>query len=630
MLLLRVHLCSPPWWDRKHPGELVVWDEDRREHDFLHGYTKRTCASWSSRPWRDAAASNLRRLVEHARSEPWGASVGGVLVASGNTEEWFQIGTMEGFLPDYSAPAVSAFRRWLESRGFTTSSLSARWGFDVAPEAAQVPPPERRRPRGSVFRDPRRDAWAMDFEDFLADEAASFVGDLCGIVREASAGEWFAGAFFGYVTEMVFHGDGVLHGGHLGLGRVLDDARVDFLASPASYARRDLRLGATQSMLPIRAVMERGKAVFHENDLRTHVLYDDAGYGWTERASETASAQAREAAFALAQGAGLWWFDMSGTFYEDPTTIEAVAAICRIAAVPRPPREPAPIAFVIDDASYSVTDFWGDRYGDVVPRQLLELSRVGAAHDVRLMSELPDDHGYRFLVFPNLFRVEPGRMKRIRTVVSRARGALFIGPVGVAPTAAGAGPGPARVTGLPIRVREEASRVEVALEPGALGGAIDAPDGFGRRFWHPVRIEGETGRVRVLGTHADGGGPAFFDAPVGRTRVAYAADAVVPAAAIRFLAREAGVPIASDSGDFFATDGSLSGLTARTAGPKRISVGGAEVVCAAGPLATLPVRDGILTLTLPAGGTVIIVESDRRESRTPRGGSRSGRRARPG
>ena len=49
IILPRVHLCSPPWWDELHPEELVVWDEEHRERPFFRGYTKQTCASWSSR-----------------------------------------------------------------------------------------------------------------------------------------------------------------------------------------------------------------------------------------------------------------------------------------------------------------------------------------------------------------------------------------------------------------------------------------------------------------------------------------------------------------------------------------------------------------------------------------------------
>jgi hypothetical protein len=611
MLLLRVHLCSPPWWDRAHPSELVVWDEDVRELACLHGYLKRTCASWSSRAWRAAAAANLRHLLEHARRASFGANVGGVLVASGNTEEWFQIGTMEGRLPDYSRPAALAFQRWLDGKGLDAGRLRERWGVDLGPEGPRVPPPDRRRPRRSHFRDPATDAWAMDFEEFLADEAASFIGELCGVVHDVSGGAWFAGAFFGYLAEMPFHGDGVLHGGHLGLTRALADPRIDFLASPASYARRDLRRGATQSMLPIRSVTARGKAVFHENDVRTHVLFDDAGYGWTESAVETASAQRREAAFALAHGAGLWWFDMSGTFYEDATTIEAVAGICRIAARPRPARGPAPIAFVIDEASFPVTDYWADRYSDAIPRQLLALARVGAGHDVRLLDDLDRDHGYLVLVFPNLFRVGPDRLARVRSIVAGARAAVFVGPVGLAPTGDGPPPGPAAVTGLPIEVRQEACRVEILLAAAIATSEPDAPAGFGRAFWHEARPVGDGRRVRILGTYADGGGAAFFDGAVGGTRVAYAADGVVPAAALRFLAREAGVPIALTTGDVFVTDGSLAGISASAPGSKQVAVAGAGALVGTSPPVWMAAERGIVTIPMAAGATVILVGTDR-------------------
>ena len=62
---------------------------------------------------------------------------------------------------------------------------------------------------------------------------------------------------------------------------------------------------------------------------------------------------------------------------------------------------------------------------------------------------------------------------------------------------------------------------------------------------------------------------------VNGTRAAYAADAIVPAAALRFLAREAGVPIALETGDVLATDGTLFSVTAATEGLKRVRIGAA-------------------------------------------------------
>jgi hypothetical protein len=596
VLLPRVHLCSPPWWDAAHPRELVVWDGDVREHDFLHGYRKRTCASWSSRAWRSAAASNLEALLVHARKADWGKNVGGVVVAGGNTEEWFQVGTMEGLLPDYSEPALEAFAGWLDRRGLGPEARAARWG--AATGSALLPPPARRRPKRSSFRDPVADRWAMDFEEFLSEEAASFIGDLCGVVHDVSHGSWFAGAFYGYLVEMPFHGDGVLHGGHLGLARLLADDRVDFLASPGSYARRDLRRGATQSMLPVRAVMEAGKAVFHENDVRTHVLFDDAGYGWTERSSETDSAQEREAAFALASGAGLWWFDMTGTFYSDPATTDSIAKTIRVAAVPRPPRAHPPVAFVIDEESFGVTDLWPDRYADLIPRQLLELARVGCGYDVRLAGELPENHGYAMLVFPNLFRVEGPRIPRLRQLAAGARAALFIGPVGLAPVASGAPRGPAAVTGLTLAVREQATAVEVLLERAVFGGEPDAPRAFGRRFWHERTVFGDPARVRVLGRLRNGL-VTFCDAEVGGTRVAWAADAVVPAAALRVLARDAGVVPALETGDVFVTDGSLCSLTASSPGVRRVAV----------PPGASATWDGSAAATVEGGAVIVPVSA---------------------
>src|SRR5438552_2872050 len=135
-----------------------------------------------------------------------------------------------------------------------------------------------------------------------------------------------------------------------------------------------------------------------------------------------------------------------------------------------PTRAAARIAFVIDEESLAVTDLTPDRYADVIPRQLLELARVGAAFDVRLLGELPAAHGYAMLVFPNLFRVEGARIPDIRQRAAAARVSLFVGPVGLAPVASGAPRGPGAVTGLPLVARDEPCFVEVVLERAVFAG----------------------------------------------------------------------------------------------------------------------------------------------------------------
>ncbi len=605
-LIPRVHLCSPPWWDAEHPQELVTFADRRPEDPFLHGYSKSTCVSWSSRAWRAAAAENLRHFARHVARQDYGENVGGILVASGNTEEWFQVGTMEGWLPDYSEPARVAFADWALSRYPGPNALAERWGVPVDPDRIEIPPKQlRRRPSVARFRDPRAQAWVLDFDAFLADEAATFIGDLCGVIGEESGGRWFAGAFFGYLIEMPFHGEGVFHGGHLGLSQLLADPRVDFLASPGSYTNRDLRRGAAQTMMPLGSLRRAGKAAFHENDVRTHLLFDNAGYGWTETPSLTASAQVREAGLALANGMGFWWFDMTGSFYDDPATLAAVTEVVSCAREPwsAPPR--VDVAFVIDEDSLAVTDYWSDRYADVIPRQMTELSRAGVSHEAVLLDELDESHGYTWLVFPNLFRVEARTLERVRRLVRGAKGALFIGAVGLAPTSAGEGPGVAQVTGLPATAISRASPVEVRLTAPDLLVAGE-PSGFGRRFWQPWLVSARPEEVDVLGVHAATAEPALFRGHVSGRQVSYSADAVVPAHVLRRLARDAGVHVWMASGDWCSVNGAILAITARAAGVRDVCVPAGLGLRALPSGGDLPLDRGVAHVPMAAGASMIL------------------------
>ncbi|HYC76764.1 MAG TPA: hypothetical protein VEI02_03955, partial [Planctomycetota bacterium] len=362
-LLPRIHVASTEAWDAAHSDELVEWEDGRRERSFGEGYLKRTAPSFSSRRWREYAADNLRALLEHARRQDYADALVGVLVCGGHTEEWFHLGATRDLLCDGSAPAREAWDAWRAARGL---------------EPAPIPDPARRRAAGpDRFR---TDPDVVAYERFFSEEIADVVGLLCGVVQEVSEGRWAAGAFYGYLVEMACHGAAMRHGGHLALDRALADPRIDFLSSPTSYVKRDARRGASQSMLPTASVAAAGKAVLHENDVRTFRLRDDAGYGWSEHASESAAQLRREADFVEEQGLGLLWFDMTGTFYDDPVLEQEIAeASTRGRRLLGRPREPAPVVFAVDVPSLRILDLWGDWYADLLPRQLAELRRTGVA-----------------------------------------------------------------------------------------------------------------------------------------------------------------------------------------------------------------------------------------------------------
>jgi beta-galactosidase len=543
ILLPRVHLCSPPWWDRAHPDELCGFERTPGESGWEDGYLKPGAASFSSRAWRRFAADNLRAFVEHAVATDDAGSIVGLVVCGGRTEEWFHLGSVADVLCDDGPAATDAFRAWLKERPAAERARALAALGAASIDAARPPTFERRRGATSPsrFLDPVRDADVLAYEAFFSDEIATLLGELCGVVREASEGRLAAGAFYGYVVEMACHGSAMRHGGHLALGRVLADPRVDFLASPTSYVKRAPKEGASFAMTTTEDVLAAGKAYFHENDVRTFLLWDDAGYGRAGTAAESATQLRREARYANDHGLGLWWFDMIGGFYDhDALRAEAARGVEEARRVAGRPRTRPKLAFVVDEASLRTTDLWGDWYADVLPRQAAELHRAGGPVGMHLLDVFEPTSDYDLVVFPNFFRAEDEGLRRVRALLrgGRVRTALFIGPVAAAPTLRGDGPGPGAVLDLPFVVVRESTQVRARATAEAPSDADDPPEFGGARWW-PWRlrpgVDAATPGVRVFARDPETGDAALVKVERSPCAVAWASGPVVPASLLRAL-----------------------------------------------------------------------------------------------
>ncbi len=475
----RLHLASPPWWDRDHPDDLVGFGVPWDSAPPGHGALSATQASWASSAWRSAVRENLERWVAHVDSRSWADRVVGVLLCGGDTEEWNHVGSTRGLFPDVGRSATVGFRAWLRDRYGNDSELSRAWGRAAACASAEPPSVERRRGRPSdPWIDVREDRDVVDFHRWLSSLPASFVGGAAAVVRSRSNNGMKVGAWCGYLAEMTFHPDALRFGGTLAFESLLTHPDLDFFAAPSSYALRDLRRGATVGMLPRGSLRVHGKSGFHESDVRTHVLRDDAGYGRTETLAESISVLEREAAFASGTGLGMWWFDMTGTFHDEPAVLDRLGALGRRAGNDRPVA--ARGAVVVDESVLEAWNGYPDRLTDALPRLLIELGRTGIDFETIRLADVPHASPYDVLVFPAFERVEPAALERIDACRGRARLTVFTGRVGLAPTADGVAPGPARVTGLPLVVTPSAVPVD----------SVDA-DGrrLGRGFWssHDVR-----------------------------------------------------------------------------------------------------------------------------------------------
>ena len=258
----RVYMCSPPWWDDRHPGELVKWDDGSTERSIGR---KKQFPSWASEEYRRASADNLRHFIEHVRKQWYASHVIGYHIASGMWEEWFywsSTGSSDGLsdLVDYSEPMVQAFRKWLGCRYRTDDSLREAWNDpSVTLATARIPARAERQASDSfVWRDPAIRRHVIDFYAFYCENVTEIIEVLARAAKQATNGQQLVGVFYGYMF-FSYADNWMQDNGHLALRKLLECKDIDFFTAPGSYAYRQMDIGYSHGQNATDAVRLHGK-----------------------------------------------------------------------------------------------------------------------------------------------------------------------------------------------------------------------------------------------------------------------------------------------------------------------------------------------------------------------------------
>lgn len=545
-LLPRVYVGSPPWWDETHPEELVRYADGSTRKPLHEDALKLTVPSFSSTAWRHEAGEALARLVRFFLDSDYADRIIGIQLTSAETEEWFYCGTYQGFFSDYSEPHRRGFRSWLRGRYGDDRRLEESWGRRVRIDDVEVPSEERRRGREChALRDPRRARDVIDYTIFRGEDLASAIAHFARIVKTESAGRLLCGAFYGYVMELACHPMGLHLSGHTALGSLLASPDLDFLSSPTSYINRQVRGGESHFMSIPDSIRLHGKLWFNENDVRTHRLPAAAGHGRTADVAETIAIQRRESAHSLARGAGMWWFDMSGGWYDDREVMEAIARLAEVArgALERDRSSVSDVAVFVDPESLAGVSVGNDLGLPLLRLQLSELGRLGAPFDLYLFRDLANVRPYRLYLFLSpLFIHDPTLRDALTHAVKRdGRVAVWVFAPGAAERGFGAA-GVARLTGIHCRMLDESRLLQVTVDASAhpIGADLRPDLAYGTPApLGPVFVI-EDPKATVLGRYSPGGEAALavksFD---GWTSV-YSACPNLPAPLLRGLLRFAG------------------------------------------------------------------------------------------
>ena len=583
-------------------GEDSAWIQRHRDQcEVLEARAKGVypTPSYASKVWLHGAAEFIRTLIryifEHALSE----HILGYLICGGDSAEWVKIGPMEDWAGDFSIPMQEEFSRWLKERYRDEESLRRAWTDPTATfePANLVPTPEEQAETDLfLFKDPRKRRKAIDHFQCLAELVAGDIDYLCGVAKGACGRAHLAGAFYGYVQEIVWNNGffgqrladaDVAHAagarsGHAGLKKVLASPNVDFLSSPCSYGFRGVG-GEGSFMSPQESARRAGKLWISEEDMRTHLWPPHSYYGQTNNTYETAQVLKRQFANLITHSAGAWWCDWGkreGGAFAEPELMQVFKRSLAIgrAALNLPDRtSAAEVAVVIDAESAfyrsTLNNFdmpsWQNHAWGIV--------RMGAPVDVLLLSDLLEGRAreYRLYLFTNTVHFTASERETVKCLLRRdGKTALWV----YAPGFVG--------EDLSVQNCNDLTGIQLQMTPKQWGAHI-----YISNFEHPVTHNLPTSTfwgtdmrlgplftvddrdATTLGTVVINQGrcePGFAIRETPHWTSVYSAAPNIPPGVLRVIAHHAGVHIYSESEDVMYADRNFVALHTVRAGLKTV------------------------------------------------------------
>lgn len=446
LLMLRLHINAPAWWNRSHPGQCTTYADGPSEpqladigvHRHIIGdLDRRSLHSLVSEEWIRDTEIVLERFCHKFSMTEEGGRLFGIQFCDGVSHEWHYWGFIEHD-PDCGAAMTDCFRKWLGARYGTDEALQAAWGDANAVLAtAEVPGMEYRAGwTREIFLDPPHDRRMLDYSLCQQESLADVILRYAALFRRAWPRPLVLGVFYGYYF-MMFSRQAV--GGHLCVSKILDSPHIDFLSAPFSYYGKARAVGGTgQSRGIVEACLLRGKLWMTEQDQETGIreiatiknnsIWDcESVRKFHEKTLPADIANIRRNALQChVRMSGFWYFDFgphfSGGWWDYPDYMRIIRSLKRFSdlsvevACASVTGGMSDVLVVYDADSYrfvrqgpSPVSGWADDFSAA-------MYRAGVLFDNAYLQDLPliDPTAYRVVIFVNCWHVPDGLVKDIQ------------------------------------------------------------------------------------------------------------------------------------------------------------------------------------------------------------------------
>jgi len=346
--------------------------------------------------WRIRTKEWLLDFIAYAERR-WGGRIGCYILSGGGTSEWYEY--------DRGRTSGNKDRAWVE--------WCRKRGLDFG-ESVPRPPSLAKAAFENLVYNPVTESDKIAYWKFHNSLPADALLDFAAAARKAIPKSKEIGAFFGY-----FLVNDARHTsfGHLDYERVYASPDIDFFIAPGNYSERRIG-GGSGSQLVHGTALRYGKRFLHEIDFGPH---DQKrwGNGTWKTLEDDLAGNTREAAFAMANNASYWWFDMWGEFYRNPQVRKRIAELKKVQDKLVPAPSVSEILLVCDPESmYHVNEKCPleRAFGEHLRNQL---SKIGAPHDVYSFNDLPvlDMARYKLVCLNSTLLITPERAALLREKV---------------------------------------------------------------------------------------------------------------------------------------------------------------------------------------------------------------------